>query len=108
MKEGSDSMENQVIEDMADVCHKEWMEWSKNISKELNLVIDQLKKDIEFSKENGVENKEAIELVEKLESRLERWGGLWIPYDELSEEMKDADRKYALKIFDIAKESFKE
>ena len=101
-------MNDRVIEDMADVCHEEWVKWSKNISKELNMAIDVLKKDIEFSRENGVENKEAIELVEKFESRLERWGALWIPYGELTEEMKDADRKYALKMFDIAKEGLKE
>ena len=65
--------------------------------------MDVLKKDIEFYEEQGVENKEAIELLQKLESRLERWGALWIPYEELTEEMKDADRKYALKMYDIAK-----
>ena len=97
-------MYDQVIEDMGDICHQEWMKWSQNISKELVIVIEVLKKDIEFSKENGAENKEAIELVEKLESRLERWGKLWIPYSDLSEEMKDADRKYAEKMFNIAKE----
>lgn len=96
-------MTDQIIEDMADVCHQEWEKWSQNISKELAIVIEVLKKDIEFSKDNGVENKEAIELVQKLESRLERWGALWIPYEDLSEEMKDADRKYAQKMFDIAK-----
>lgn len=99
---------DQVIEDMADVCHEEWVKWSKSISKELAIVVEVLKKDIGFSKENGVDNKEAIELVQKLESRLERWGTLWIPYEDLSEEMKDADRKYALKMFDIAKEALKD
>lgn len=97
-------MGNQVIEDMAEICHEEWMAWSKSVSKELNLTIEILKKDIEFFKENDIENKEAIELVQKLESRLERWQSLWIPYDELSEEMKDADREYAEKMFKVAKE----
>ena len=93
---------------MADVCHEEWMSWSKNISKELNIVMDVLKKDIEFYEEQGVENKEAIELLQKLESRLERWGALWISYEELSEEMKDADRKYAIKMYEIAKKGLKD
>ena len=97
-------MTDQIIEDMADVCHEEWMSWSKNISKELELVIEVLKKDIKFFEDNGIENKEAIELLESLESRLERWQSLWIPYVELSEKSKDSDRKYALKMFKIAKE----
>ena len=84
-------MKDQVIENMSEVCHEEWMGWSKDISKELYVVVDVLKKDIEYFRENGVENKNAIDLVQKLESRLERWESLWIPYDELTEEMKDAD-----------------
>lgn len=101
-------MNNQLLEDMSDICHQEWMSWSKNISKELYVVIEVLKKDIEFYEEKGVENKEAVELVEKLENRLKRWEGLWIPYDELNEEMKDSDRAYAKKMLDLAKEGLKQ
>lgn len=93
---------------MADVCHEEWVKWSRNISNELTLAINTLKKDIELLEENGMENKGAIELVQKLESRLERWGALWISYEELSEEMKDADRKYAIKMYEIAKKGLKD
>ena len=96
-------MSNQLLEEMSEICHYEWVKWSKNISKELNEAIEVMKKDIRFFEENGAENKEAIELVQKLESRLERWGKLWIPYEELSEEMKDSDRKYAQKMLDLAK-----
>lgn len=99
-------MADQVIENMAEICHEEWMTWSKDVSKDLNLAVEMLKNDIELLKEKGIENKEAFELVQKLESRLERWQALWIPYDELSEEMKDADRVYAEKMFNVAKESF--
>ena len=93
---------------MADVCHEEWVKWSRNISNELTLAINTLKKDIELLEENGMENKGAIELVQKLESRLERWGALWISYEALSEEMKDADRKYAIKMYEIAKKGLKD
>lgn len=106
-KIGYENMTNQVLEDMGDICHQEWIKWSKNISKELYAVIEVLKKDIEFYEKNGIENEEAIELVEKLEKRLERWEALWIPYSELSEEMKESDRKYAKKMFDLAMESLK-
>lgn len=99
-------MADQVIENMAEICHEEWMTWSKDVSKDLNLAVEMLKNDIELLKEKDIGNKEAFELVQKLESRLERWQALWIPYDELSEEMKDADRVYAEKMFNVAKESF--
>lgn len=100
-------MTGQLLEDMADICHQEWMSWSKNISKELYVVIEVLKKDIEFYEENGIENREAVELVEQLEKRLGRWEGLWIPYDDLSEEMKDSDREYAQKMLDLAEKGLK-
>lgn len=99
-------MDDKILEDMSDICHQEWMSWSQNISKELNIVIDVLKKDIEFFENNDIEHKEAIEILDKLEYRLERWEKLWIPYEELSEEEKDSDRKYALKMFNIAKKEF--
>ena len=100
-------MKNQTLEDMSDICHQEWMAWSKDISKELYVMIEVLKKDIEFYKENGIENKEAIELVEKIERRLKIWESLWIPYEELSEEMKDSDRAYAKKMLEIAEKGLK-
>lgn len=96
-------MSNQLLEDMSDICHQEWVTWSKNISKELSEVIEVLKNDIAFYEENGIENKDAVDLVEKLEGRLQRWESLWIPYDELSEEMKDSDRAYAQKMLNLAK-----
>lgn len=97
-------MNNQLLEDMSDICHREWVEWSKNISEELYQVIEVLKKDIEFYEENGIDNEEARHLLEQLENRMERWESLWIPYDDLSEEMKDSDRIYAKKMLDLAKE----
>ena len=44
-------MKDQVIENMSEVCHEEWMGWSKDISKELYVVVDVLKKDIEYFRE---------------------------------------------------------
>ena len=45
-------MKDQVIENMSEVCHEEWMGWSKDISKELYVVVDVLKKDIEYFRED--------------------------------------------------------
>ncbi|MHA1167238.1 MAG: hypothetical protein ACTSRU_05410 [Candidatus Hodarchaeales archaeon] len=57
-----------LIEQLADLEHKQWMEWSKDIAHEVS------------------------------ESRRERWKKLWVPYSELNEEMKDSDREYARRV----------
>lgn len=57
----------QLREELAEIEHNQWMDWSKNLA-----------------------------TVEKLTpERLERWQKLWRPYSELTEEEKDQDRKYA-------------
>lgn len=72
-------MENNVsvgrkeqIEILAELEHEQWVEWSKNISERENLSQD----------------------------RVDRWMSLWIPYSELSEEMKEQDRVWARKSLD--------
>lgn len=62
-----------LIEKLAELEHEQWMEWAKNIS----------------SKENISEE------------RLKRWKTLYVPYDDLSEEMKEEDRKWARKVVKI-------
>lgn len=67
--------QKELIEKLAELEHEQWMVWSQDIaSKEL--------------------------LTYK---RLERWKRLWIPFQELSEEMKDQDRKWAKKVLEIIK-----
>jgi hypothetical protein len=61
------------IERLSAIEHEQWIEWSKNItSTEPNLSFD----------------------------RVERWSKLWIPYEQLSEDMKEHDRKWANKIIE--------
>ena len=68
-----------IIEKLAELEHTQWIEWAKNISSK-----------------------------EKLSpERLARWKKLYIPYAELSEEMKEEDRKWARKSLAIFKESVK-
>lgn len=65
--------ENKMLEQLAELEHKQWMEWSQSVAPEV-------------SKE-----------------RRKRWEKLWVPYKDLSEEMKEEDRKYARKILKILK-----
>ena len=57
----------EIREELAELEHEQWCDWSKNI----------------FT-------------TEKLsQDRIKRWEWLWRPYNELSEEEKESDRKYA-------------
>jgi hypothetical protein len=60
-----------LTEALSALIHEEWCEWSKNL---------------------------ASDKKEKLSpERLERWQKLWVPFSELSEDMKEQDRKWARK-----------
>lgn len=101
------SPKDQLLEDISDLCHQEWMDWSQNISNDFNKILSVLKENSLFLNQS-LENNEASDLkketddmIEYLENKLQRWQSLWIPYDGLSEEMKDLDRIYAQKILDL-------
>lgn len=59
----------QLLEALAALEHDQWIEWSKSIAKSENLSPE----------------------------RLERWGKLWVPYDQLTEDQKEQDRVWARK-----------
>jgi len=61
-------LDPRLIEAVAEFEHEQWMAWARNI----------------VDKEPGLS-----------EERKERWRKLFVPYSELSEEMKDADREWA-------------
>lgn len=65
------SNNNDLLEKLAEAEHDQWIEWSKAIASEVS------------------------------ESRRKRWEKLWIPYQDLSEDMKEEDRKYARKILNL-------
>ena len=60
-----------VIERLSRVVHNQWMDMAKNLSKEESLS----------------------------KTRVDRWQKLFVPYDKLSEEMKEKDRYYARQYF---------
>ncbi len=69
----SENMKKKIIEELAELEHEQWEEWSKDISK---------KEDI--SKE-----------------RLDRWKKYWVDYNKLKEDVKDDDREWAEKVLKI-------
>lgn len=58
---------SELLEELAAIEHDQWIEWASSIIRSENIS----------------------------ESRKKRWESLFVPYSELSEEMKEADRKYA-------------
>ena len=106
-KDNASHPKAELLEDISDLCHEEWMDWSQNISKDLNKIVLLLKENallLNQSLENYEESdlkEKTDDMVEYLESKIERWESLWIPYGELTEEMKDLDRDYARKILDL-------
>jgi hypothetical protein len=68
-----------LIEDLAELEHEQWIFWSKDIASK-----------------------------EKLSpERLERWKKLWIPYKDLTEEQKEQDRVWARKVLEVQYKSKK-
>ena len=67
--------DDEILEKLADLEHKQWMAWAKDILKSEDI------------------NKE----------RAERWKKLFVPYKDLSEEMKELDREWARKVKKIVK-----
>lgn len=66
-------IKNDLLEILASLEHKQWIDWSKQLVKEENIS----------------------------EERVKRWEKYWIPYNNLPEEIKDLDRKYAKKVINI-------
>lgn len=69
----TDKLEEKIIEQLAELEHQQWVVWASTIMKQ-----------------------EPIS-----EERRERWMKLFCPYSELSEEMKEHDRKWARKSYEI-------
>ncbi len=63
----------ELMEDLADLEHEQWMSWSKYVAKN---------------------NKIPKELLEK-------WKKNWKPYSKLDEKTKDSDREWAKKVINI-------
>ena len=64
---------NIMEEELAALAHEMWMHWSRTVAKE-----------------------------EKISpERLHRWAYFWKPYEELDEQSKEVDRKWAKKMLEI-------
>jgi hypothetical protein len=67
--------EDKLLELVSELIHDEWVEWAKQIEHEV------------------------------AEDRKNRWNTVYIPYDDLSEDMKEKDRNYGRKVISMLKEN---
>jgi bifunctional non-homologous end joining protein LigD len=72
--------EKELLEELSELEHEQWMKWSKDVAK---------KEDIS-------------------PERLERWKEYWKPYDKLPEDVKDDDREWAEKVLKLVQPSIPE
>lgn len=89
-------MDDDVLEILADLEHRQWCEWAGVLSEEIDdllQVISKLKDDSDYDLSD-----EDISIIEHSKDRQIRWNSLMVPYSELSEEMKESDRVYARRI----------
>ena len=80
-------------EQLAALEHEQWIKWAKAILPELK---ELTRHHLPYN-----EPKEAGNCGCQTCERIKRWEGLFIPYSELSEEMKDHDRKWADKVLKV-------
>lgn len=72
----AESKKKKIIEELAELEHKQWMEWAKNI----------------------------LETEDITNERVKRWEeDSFKPYKDLTEEQKDMDREWAEKVYKIVK-----
>ncbi len=74
------------LEELAEIEHKQWIEWSKFIAEELKEI------------EGHLVYERTKDALKQLNDIQKRWAKSWKPYSELTEETKESDRKYAKKV----------
>lgn len=82
-----DTKRNELLEKLAEAEHMQWQLWSKSICSHLLL------------------DRSPMKMRERVLTKHDSWELLWVPYDRLSDEMKEEDRKFARKVIEILESS---
>jgi len=68
-----DGTDRKFREELAALEHQQWWEWSETVAREEDVS----------------------------EERIDRWRGYWVPYEDLPEDVKDHDRKWADRVMEL-------
>jgi hypothetical protein len=80
-----DSHQKEMLEKLAELEHLQWQSWSKSICSHLLL------------------DRSPMRMRDRVLTKHDSWELLWVPYDMLSEDMKEQDRIFARKVIEILK-----
>lgn len=83
------------VEELSNLEHQQWMEWSKEIAKEL----EELKVLCYAGK--------TTKAIQKINKRLNRWEKYWVEYGKLDDETKEFDRVWARKVMKVLNEKIR-
>jgi hypothetical protein len=93
---------NEIIERLACLEHVQWEEWAKSVGGDIQALLEIIENNV--SADDLDSNQ--LEIIERNRNRVKNWPKLMIPYSELSEEMKEKDREYARKVYEVCKTGF--
>ena len=88
--------QGELIEKLAELEHDQWMSWSKALWQEYHNMYRDL--------DEALDQHTVLRIIKE---RKKRWQKNWIPYNELSEEMKEHDRHWARKVLKVIDELVK-
>jgi hypothetical protein len=85
---------NEVIEKLADLEHRQWIHWSKEVSQLIEEIINALTNpNLLIGEKERLWNKGMKKLV--------NWRKYWVPYEKLEEDVRDLDRRWALQAYEL-------
>lgn len=82
--------ESHLLEELSDLEHEQWIQWSKTVFDRLQMYANQ-----------GKDINEVINLL-----RL-RWYSSWVPYKQLDWETKEYDREWSRQVLGIIRKYMK-
>lgn len=92
-------MDSEVIEKLASVEHAQWESWAKSVGGDIQVLLEIIAENVSVDDLNS----DQLEVIERNGKRVENWPKLMVDYEELSEEMKERDRVYARRVYEICK-----
>lgn len=93
LREESKKVDAETLEELSDLEHVQWEEWSKTISGDLKKYVEILSKCDDMYP--------VQEVIRLINDRISRWEKFWVPYNELEDEIQEYDRIWARKAMAI-------